>query len=266
MSIRGKQEVNVETVNGTISNPLMVEFEERLKTLALSPSTSSALAMWNAFVMEARTTCAKLIVTLENISFNVSPFVTTSLAWLILTERIPETSRIRPALVHVRSNSIPQLFIHTRQPEDLLPHLRQIWGDEHPFAQPELVTDMQAMPLSHLSDCVILNQLVHVGRDTPRRSMPYPGTCEIIYEPDKSAFAGNRELEFDFKNFEFVSAHPMRFLKWVVTKEIRDTVFPQVINMLKSDPTRVEYTRISDEEAKRISQVQEEEAASLEKS
>lgn len=290
-----KQEVNVETVSATIVNPCMEEFERRLDALALPASLAQKVSMWNAFVTEARAFCAKLIVTLENVSFNVSPFVSTCLAWVVLCERIPETSTISPGFMKKQDPSpatpatpaspaspasyIPQLFIRTRQPEDLLPLLRQVWGEDHPFAQPELVTDLQTMPLTHLSDCVLLNQIVHVGRaaaaggDRPpqqRRSMPYAELASrvVVSAEDSGAAVAeyvnhSRELELDFKNFQFVSSHPLRFLKWVVTKEIRDTVFPQVINMLRSDPTKVEYTRISDEEAERVSRIQERNAAEL---
>lgn len=287
-----KQEVNVETVSATIVNPCMEEFERRLDALALPASLAQKVSMWNAFVTEARAFCAKLIVTLENVSFNVSPFVSTCLAWVVLCERIPETSTISPGFMKKQDPSpaspatpatpasyIPQLFIRTRQPEDLLPLLRQVWGEDHPFAQPELVTDLQTMPLTHLSDCVLLNQIVHVGRAAAaggdripqqRRSMPYAELASrvVVSAEDSGAAVAeyvnhSRELELDFKNFQFVSSHPLRFLKWVVTKEIRDTVFPQVINMLRSDPTKVEYTRISDEEAERVSRIQERNAAEL---
>jgi hypothetical protein len=275
-----KQEVNVETVSATIVNPCMEEFERRLNALALPPSLAQKVSMWNAFVMEARALCAKLIVTLENISFNVSPFVSTCLAWVVLCERVPETSTIIPGFMKSKdptgspASYIPQLFIRTRQPEDLLPLLRQVWGEDHPFAQPELFTDLQTMPLTHLSDCVLLNQIVHVGRVVgsgalqQRRSMPYAELASrVMVSADDSGAAiaeyvnHRRELELDFKNFQFVSSHPLRFLKWVVTKEIRDTVFPQVINMLRSDPTKVEYTRISDEEAERVNRIQEQNVA-----
>jgi len=257
------QEVRVETEKATVVNPLMDEFVSRLEKTGYDEVLAKKLSMWNAFVMEARSYCVKLLVTLENVSFNMSPFVSTSLAWLILSDRIPETSTICPGFMRKdkgdeSSSWIPQLFIRTRQPEDLIPGLKQIWGDDHPFAQPELVTDLQAMPLNNLSDCMILNQVIHLGRVVAgkRRSAPYPLAAERTFVKPESVKA-QRELELDFKNFEFVSEHPARFLKWAVTKEIRDTVYPQVISMLKSDSTKLEYTRISDEEAERVSKAQE---------
>lgn len=255
-----KQEIKVDNVKATLVNPLMEEFNRRAGEQSAG---AVRVAMWNAFVMEARMFVAKLVLTLENSSINVSPFVTTALAHTILSERIPQQSRIVPGLMESNGKWVPQLYIKTSQPEELLPELARIWGPSHPFAQAELVTDMQAMPLSHLSDCLILNQVVKIGLDS--KSLAYNTSARRVLNPSKefleTAFGtseSQKAILVDFQNFVFVAEQPQRFLKWAVSKEIRETIYPQIVSLMKSDPSQVEYIRISDEEVKRIVAAQKE--------
>jgi hypothetical protein len=263
-----KQEIKVDNVKATLVNPLMEEFNRRAGEMEEQGSLLGRAAMWNAFVMEARAFVAKLVLTLENNSINVSPFVTTALAHTILSERIPQQSRVVPGLVELNGKWIPQLYIKTAQPEDLLPELARIWGPSHPFAQAELVTDMQAMPLSHLSDCLILNQVVKIGLGSPPKSLAYNAAARRVLNPTKEFLervfgsdTAQRSILMDYQNFVFVAEQPQRFLKWSVSREIRETIYPQIVTLLKSDPSQVEYMRISDEEVKRILAVQKELAA-----
>jgi hypothetical protein len=264
MSTASKQEIKVDNVKATLVNPLMEEFNAAVTKQEIhDPDLTGRVAMWNAFVIEARMFVAKLVLTLENSSINVSPFVTTALAHTILSERIPQVSRIVPGLMESNGKWIPQLYIKTAQPPELLPELARIWGPAHPFAQEELVTDMQAMPLSHLSDCLILNQVVKVGLDS--RSLAYNAAARRVLNPSKefleSAFGpsdSQKPILVDYQNFVFVAEQPQRFLKWAVSKEIRDTIYPQIVSLMKSDPSQVEYIRISDDEVKRIVAAQKE--------
>jgi hypothetical protein len=258
---RHPQEINVENEKVDLVNPLIEPTFARIEELGSAHGREGELALWESVLFEARALLAKLVVLLENHSINGQPFLPAALAWAILRAKVPEKSTIRVGWFELEGGAgVPHFYIETQQPAALMPTLAALYTPEHPRAKPTLTTDLSSYPKPHLTDALILGQMLKLNKD-PRKSAPYPQHPRVPYSQDNlTRFHPSAEERMKISNLVYVAEHPEMYLRWAVSTEMRKFVYPIVISMLNSDPTKLEYIRITDEEVQRILSVQKEQA------
>jgi hypothetical protein len=279
---RHDQELNVRSEKATLENGLIDDLASKVSAAAeagtISREESESVSIWIGILSEARAYLAKLLLYLENYSINHHAIMTASFTWAVLSANVTEPTTLRSGWVlpeegtesSTPAAAIPHLWCLTRQPEGVVSVLSRVLGPDHVLAQPTLMTDLGGFNVSYLVDAVILGQRLRVA--VPGKSAPYPSAERLVMLPEWTDYESeqsrreSRELITKHsstpaqramaENWRFVAAHPRDYLKWGISTEVRSFFYPHLAALLNSDPTKLEYIRIAEEDVRRVVEAQ----------